>query len=556
MTVTEKISYIETTSGQPERGEYRFFGPPGTGKTTAAARTVARAAEKFGSDAVIVASFTRAAAEELASRDLPLDPAQTGTLHSHCFRALGRPLIAEGNITKAAKNSPVVPWNEWIADRPDWRLSSDRNDEDVANVIRATAGDKLMQAIQIHRGRMMPEEAWTQEQRDFYAAWRAWQAEYNLTDFTGLIERAIEETEVAPGAPAVGVFDEVQDFTPLQLKLVRRWINHMQFAIMAGDDDQTLYSWIGCSPDAFLNPPVPDEQKRLLSRSYRVPRAVHALATAWISQVKVREPKDYQPRDADGAVYTSGAQWTKPEALLPGIEAHLEAGETVMLLASCSYMLRPTIKVLRDRGIPFHNPYRTNNGAWNPLGARKGTTASDRLLAFLRPEESVWGAEARFWTLDDLRAWVMPLRAKDVLVRGAKKRLEELPDDTPVTWDLLAELFHERHLDPIFEGDTGWYERNLPKDNTFGFPLAVLRKYGADGLRKPPQVVVGTIHSVKGGQAQHVYLWPDLSPDGFAKGYLVDPDPVIRQFYVGMTRASETLTLCRGTGTACIRWPN
>ena len=48
-----------------DRREYQIFGPPGTGKTTYLANQIKLAAEKFGPQAVLVASFTRAAATEL-----------------------------------------------------------------------------------------------------------------------------------------------------------------------------------------------------------------------------------------------------------------------------------------------------------------------------------------------------------------------------------------------------------------------------------------------------------------------------------------------------------
>ena len=72
-----------------ETSEYRIFGPPGTGKTTNLTRQIRRAVERYGSNAILVTSFSRAAAHELAGRDLPVDPDRVGTLHSHCFHALG-----------------------------------------------------------------------------------------------------------------------------------------------------------------------------------------------------------------------------------------------------------------------------------------------------------------------------------------------------------------------------------------------------------------------------------------------------------------------------------
>jgi superfamily I DNA/RNA helicase len=57
--------------------------------------------------------------------------------------------------------------------------------------------------------------------------------------------------------------------------------------------------------------------------------------------------------------------------------------------------------------------------------------------------------------------------------------------------------------------------------------------------------VIGTIHSIKGGEADCVYVMPDLSPQGAAQWQGDDDDKaaVIRTFYVAMTRARHKLAL-------------
>ena len=69
-----------------------------------------------------------------------------------------------------------------------------------------------------------------------------------------------------------------------------------------------------------------------------------------------------------------------------------------------------------------------------------------------------------------------------------------------------------------------------------------------------PRVVVGTIHSVKGGEADVVYLFPDLSRAGDAQYRVTGAprDSVIRVFYVGATRARETLYICQPEGAMAI----
>jgi len=79
------------------------------------------------------------------------------------------------------------------------------------------------------------------------------------------------------------------------------------------------------------------------------------------------------------------------------------------------------------------------------------------------------------------------------------------------------------------------------------FPAAAALAGGREALEESPRVIVGTIHSVKGGEADVVFLFPDISPAGDAAYQKHGPprDSVIRLFYVGMTRARHTLYICQ-----------
>jgi superfamily I DNA/RNA helicase len=70
---------------------------------------------------------------------------------------------------------------------------------------------------------------------------------------------------------------------------------------------------------------------------------------------------------------------------------------------------------------------------------------------------------------------------------------------------------------------------------------------GPRALMESPRVVVGTIHSVKGGESDVVYLFPDISRagDGQYQRTGAPRDSVVRLFYVGITRAKHTLWICR-----------
>lgn len=63
-----------------------------------------------------------------------------------------------------------------------------------------------------------------------------------------------------------------------------------------------------------------------------------------------------------------------------------------------------------------------------------------------------------------------------------------------------------------------------------------------EDLRAIPRVRISTIHGVKGGEADHVVLRTDLTRQTF-DGYMQDPDEEARVFYVGVTRAKQSVTM-------------
>ena len=518
--------------------EYRIYGPPGTGKTAALTVEVERAVEEYG-DQVMVASFTRAAAKEIGSRDLPLPDEHVGTLHAMAFRALGRPKIAEARVKE---------WNG----QSRWQLSGETTgalDEGPAEMGGRAEGDALLSALNTVRARREPRERWPLEVQAFESEWRQWKLDNDYYDFTDLIERALTLVPYAPGIPKVGIFDEAQDFTALELALARQWAGHMEYAVFAGDDDQALYGFKGATPEAFIQPELPREQVRFLDVSHRLPCDLQLYADGWItSRVTERQPKPWRGRDgtegATGSVRVEPSlRYRDGAAVVDAVEAAVADGSSAMVIGACGYMLYPVIAELRKRGLAFHNPYRRTRADWNPLIPPKQgqVTTWQRILEWYDP----------LWTAGKLRRVLPLLRKRSIADETA---IDEVPSDMVLSMDQIEAVFGPENMDAVLTRSGDWLRANMlaSKAKPAEYPLQLCEQRGREALHEQPRIQVGTIHSVKGGSADHVFLFPDVS---MAAGRAEDRDPVSRLMYVGLTRAFETVTLCGPSTRVAVQWP-
>jgi superfamily I DNA/RNA helicase len=541
--------------------EWRVIGPPGCGKTTWLSKQVKRAVE--AGRRPLLTSLTKAAALEIGSRiefDFDFSEEQVGTLHSHCFRALDRPALIESK-------EQIDEWNKYAGDsrfhlslKPFGTAPAAEVGGRQATIIN---GDRLYESTLIYRAMMKPEELWPTEALAFHRKFRDWKSRESLHDFTDLIERSIAEIDVAPFAPDVIFVDEAQDHDRLELTLVRRWAESAEQIIIGGDPDQNLYAFRGAEPDAFYATEIPADNRIILKQSYRVPKAVHAEAVKMIRRVEDRVDVEYLPTsDAGEVIHERGLNLRFAHRIVKKAAAIADAGESVMILASCRFLLAGVITSLREAGLPFFNPYAPNNGAFNPLGGRAGTTSPQRLAAFLRPHDFAYGDKARMWSWGDVAAWIDPIDVSGLLKRGAKSKLQEQASQHPELTISVEELQPYLHaetgvaeLESLEADPIGWFRGRLNKSRakTFDYPIQVVRNRGIDAVTARPKIIVGTIHSVKGGEADHVFLFPDLSQQGYTE-LLKNSSAVIRAFYVGMTRAKKSLHLFDKSRRTAISW--
>ena len=121
-------------------------------------------------------------------------------------------------------------------------------------------------------------------------------------------------------------------------------------------------------------------------------------------------------------------------------------------------------------------------------------------------------------------------------VRRGFKKLPALDDDETAT---LEQLQQNHGL--LATIDMIWHEAmdKLPSGER-AYITALLRR--GEKFNAIPRINLSTIHGSKGGEADNIVLFTDLSPAA-VKASEATPDDLHRVFYVGVTRTKQNLYL-------------
>lgn len=516
--------------------EFRVFGPPGTGKTDWIQRQIAIAVKTTDPGKILATSFTRAAAVEMAGFNTPVPKGNISTLHSICYRQHGHPEIAEKNV------------KDWNLEYPDMKIEPSKGSsaEELIDSPDYT-GSEFLQQVTLYRAKMVPVTTWPIQMQEFYTQWNDYKSNMGYLDFTDLIEYSISDYEYAPGNPEILFVDEAQDLNPLQVKLVRHWGKSLRRFILVGDDDQCIYSWAGADPNTLIKDDLPKDHYIPLKLSHRLPAKIHAFAVNLTSRLTRRFPKEFLPNPERGEGEIISLEYTAKSFsyLTDQINRQLESGKTVMILCAYAHLLTGIIRVFRETGIPFHNPYRPSAHYWNPLTKRRGVTTADRLRSFFDP---IQHKKKRTWSYRELADWAEIIQSS-VFIRKKKHILEEGVkfNREKASVDHISDTITPAALEAIMDKPLKFFSRNIirTKAGPAEYLLNLYSRYGNETrINEIPKAILGTIHSVKGGQADCVYVCPDISAYDSIKCAGYSPsDELLRLFYVACTRSREKLYL-------------
>lgn len=481
----------------------KVFGPPGSGKTTFLLNVVELELnsgvppQKIGYFA-----FTRKAANEAKERAIEKFPHLNAeidfpwfrTLHSLAFRCLGvtsKDIMKPEHYHEFAKQAGL----EVAVDtgEEDFVIRTDNPILNEINIARIRGED-----LRTHYNRSNMDIEWFHFEY-VERAYRHYKNANNLIDFTDLLELVIHEPERLPTLEVL-IVDESQDLSRLQWDLVRELCHKAQRAFLAGDDDQAVYTWAGADVKSFLDF---EGEITVLEQSYRVPAKVHALAGDIVKRIRQRQPKVWHPRDYDGEIrYYNDFE-----------HVDITAGEW-LVLASTNYMLNDMHDWIKSQGLLFERH-----------GQRSITEAV--MTAVLGWESLRKGKEVPF----QIARTVYKYLGAEFIKRGYKT-LKDADPEALYTMELLKEK-HGLLTDVI------WHEA-LTKigEEKRDYIIALLRR-GTKLTGKIP-IKLSTIHGAKGGEADNVLILTDLSPK-FAREYDRNADNIHRLFYVGVTRARQSL---------------
>ena len=272
-------------------------GPPGTGKTFTLTKYLEKELKEYKTDPQKIAyiSFSNAAANE-AQRRITDNLFHIGTMHSLGSNALG--INTQTQLLKGNKWNSFKTYSQVCKD-----LSFESTTNEFGYVVYTNPHMKI---IEYARSRQIDiEEAAIQldlhqtveisltELIDSHL--KTYKEHTKMVEYYDMIAQFIEK-KVCPQLDVV-FLDEAQDLSPLQWKMFFYIESNCKRSYIAGDDDQTIYTFQGADPKIFINLKGKFDPQ---IKSRRVPRKIHTLAESIFPYMSERLDKKWEARDADG----------------------------------------------------------------------------------------------------------------------------------------------------------------------------------------------------------------------------------------------------------------
>ena len=465
---------------------YKYFGPPGTGKTH---KLISRAKAyiRVGTplDRIGYFAFTKKAAK-VAKERMPVENDKLNyfrTLHSFAFQQL------------ELNDSMVMQPDDYVKIGKELNIKVkhyDKYNQEEIFYLNIDSPYFKMIGRAINRDIDIRKEYDRSEHNKKEIEWyildnldknlKEYKRITGKLDFNDMIERLINKPDL-PKFKTIFI-DEAQDLSPLQWKLFDKLKENTEDMYLAGDDDQAIFAWAGADVDRFIEEPG---KEKVLKYSKRVSKAVQEESELPLERIKgLRKEKIYYPRNYQG------------ESLRINNLDQIDLTENrYLILTRTTHRLLQITEELRKRNLY----YQSNKGKSFPVRLYNASVNYNSWCRGIEIEEKEMKQIAEFIGLPKER-W-----------------------NNNIDW---------------FEA----FEQTKLSDRIYIKEMLI----NGENLDEDARIYASTIHAAKGGEEDNVILCLDLGRTIKKSVKKSDEknDEEHRVWYVGATRARNNLYKLKG----------
>ena len=462
----------------------------GTGKTRYIIEEVAKELETRRPEEIAFVTFTRKGAEEglhrvcsklvLTPDDLPY----FRTLHSLTFHALG---------LKATQMFGKLDQRKF---NKEFGYEVNRCEVDTGKVL-PTRDSRYLDFYDLERSGALTTRQLAEADiglgyyHQLVRKYEEYKANEHLVDFFDCLIKYVQEGDSLP--VRVVYIDEAQDISALQWKVIEKAFCKAEKIVIVGDDKQAIYTYSGARPDFLidLSKKFPVEH---LSVSYRIPYSVYKLSVAITNFIGDKTEQKAEPRmeNGEGSITQLSELERLKNFILPEDYAENKNEATWYILSRNNCFLDAPKRLLEENLIPY----------WTAEGFFMG----GQIMKRLKDYEGF-----------RLEGYKTPQKREDF-----QRRFGILDFDAPFTDTCL------------FTESRKWVYASY------------IEKFGLKKLEEMckwnPQILVSTIHHVKGGEARNCAIMLDTTRRTIGNVFN-NIDEELRILYVGVTRTKQNLFL-------------
>ncbi len=397
-----------------------------------------------------------------------------------------------------------------------------------------------------------------------FEAYQDFLKEWNLLDFDDIL---IEALRIARNKSADCIFpyllvDEFQDISPLEYQLVKAWNEGGKELFVIGDADQSIYGFRGSDADCFnrLMDEFPDARRIVLEDNYRSTPQILAFASEIISKNPggVRHLNPKRPAGSSVRLVSAGSETAEAifiakeinrlaggigmleaQEIFPENEGSIRSFDDIAVLYRTHRQADLLETCLKKEGIPYivagRDDYLTEPSARGAIGF---------FQSLINPENKLAGQTALslLWNLEegDLRSSIYENMADKYRPLLKKKKPLKILEE----WAIDLHLEKKKAIQKLCKTAV-FYSTMADFMDALKFGVESDLKRCQNKTYKSGAVTLMTLHGSKGLEFPAVLIF------GARKGlipferenFVSDEEEERRLFYVGSTRARETLIL-------------